>query len=81
MRLVVEYVDEVRCSRQVWWFRPQITQRYVCASFAEFEIHVVLIFNIFRGLKFKQAGLTQNTNRSGLFGLGTGRPDRLECIL
>jgi hypothetical protein len=32
----VEDVHEVRCSRQVWWFRPQNHPALQMAGFAEF---------------------------------------------
>ena len=35
-RLVVEYVHEVRCSRQVWWFGPQNHPALRMPGFAEF---------------------------------------------
>jgi hypothetical protein len=34
-RLIVENVHEVRCSRQVWWFRPQNHPALWMPGFAE----------------------------------------------
>jgi hypothetical protein len=36
MRLVVEDMHEVRCSRQVWWFGPQNLPALHMAGFAQF---------------------------------------------
>ena len=36
MRLVVEDMHEVRCSRQVWWFGPQNHPALQMLGFAEF---------------------------------------------